>query len=115
MAGTVHSHATVARGCPSCGGKEFVERVSVDGIDQEIKARSRFVRNRLDYRPAPYGFMDLTEFIHGGAGRLLSRIPIANGFVLQTFHRISAASRIATSSNKRPPAKKKSKPSWAPG
>lgn len=57
------------RQCPNCGNDDFVAEDSSQ-IRRQNELRSRFVRQRVDHRPAPGELMDLTRFMHGGAGRL---------------------------------------------
>jgi SAM-dependent methyltransferase len=58
--------------CPACGGTVLAPRFSPRQIGKEIELRESFVRERFDYRPEPAELMDLTEFMHGGMGRLLA-------------------------------------------
>jgi hypothetical protein len=41
-------------------------------IAKEIKLRHNFIFKRLDHTPQPTELMDLTEFMHGGSGRLMA-------------------------------------------
>jgi hypothetical protein len=59
------------RQCPNCGGHDFAAEDSSQ-IRKQNELRSQFVGNRMDHRPAPAELMDLTRFMHGGAGRLTS-------------------------------------------
>ena len=58
------------RQCPNCGGHGFAADDD-SKIRRQNELRSRFVRNRVDHRPARAELMDLTRFMHGGAGRLM--------------------------------------------
>jgi hypothetical protein len=58
--------------CPACGGAQFQQRQSAAEIARDIDLRSAFIDDMLDHRPEPAERMDLTDFMHGGPGRLLS-------------------------------------------
>ena len=59
-----------AGACPCCGGTEFAGFLPEREIAKEIDIRRNFVWKRLGRRPDSAEAMDLTEFMHGGAGRL---------------------------------------------
>lgn len=63
--------ASHALRCVLCGSRRFLERVSPPQIELEEDLRARFIRARLDYHPDAAGLKDLTDFMHGGPGRLL--------------------------------------------
>jgi len=60
------------RACPCCGRGNFVTRYSSFQIREEIDARASFVNQWFDHKPKKIELMDLTEFMHGGPGRLLA-------------------------------------------
>lgn len=64
--------SNVSETCPACGGAVFVERYSSARIAADIDLRAHFIERRLDHAPEPAERMDLTDFMHGGPGRLLS-------------------------------------------
>lgn len=57
--------------CPVCGRDLSGVETSVSQIEQEEAIREAFVNERLGHRPAALEAMDLTQFMHGGPGRLL--------------------------------------------
>ncbi len=57
--------------CPCCASPIFVPYLEEDKVAREIQLRTTFVQERLDHSPEPTELMDLTEFMHGGPGRLL--------------------------------------------
>lgn len=57
--------------CPLCGSSILAEVGSQDQIDAEICLRRQFIWNRLNHHPEPAELKDLTDFMHGGSGRLL--------------------------------------------
>jgi len=62
----------VGTACPCCAGTTFVPYLSEDEIAKEIELRHNFIFKRLDHTPQPTELMDLTEFMHGGPGRLMA-------------------------------------------
>jgi hypothetical protein len=58
--------------CPVCHADGFVVDVSPSQIDRQSELRESFVISRLGRRPRDLEAMDLTCFMHGGPGRLLS-------------------------------------------
>ena len=60
------------RTCPVCGTEDLLVGASSDQITRESDLRKSFVNQRLDHRPDAMELMDLTRFMHGGPGRLLS-------------------------------------------
>lgn len=61
-----------ARRCPVCGAEIVSIGTSARQIERESTLREAFVTQRLDHRPEELELMDLTRFMHGGPGRLLS-------------------------------------------
>lgn len=57
--------------CAICGGLSVVVVLTKDQVAREIDFRSEFVMDRFHYAPSKEELMDLTEFMHGGEGRLL--------------------------------------------
>jgi methyltransferase family protein len=57
------------RPCPNCGNYDFAAEDDSQ-ICRETELRSGFVRDRVDHSLPLGGLMDLTRFMHGGAGRL---------------------------------------------
>jgi SAM-dependent methyltransferase len=60
------------RSCPICGFEEFAVSAPAGQIHRECTLRESFVMERLDHRPQGTEAMDLTRFMHGGRGRLIS-------------------------------------------
>jgi len=60
------------RPCPICGFEDFAVRTPVSQINRECALRESFVIERLDHRPQETEAMDLTRFMHGGRGCLIS-------------------------------------------
>lgn len=58
--------------CPLCKSDRVYEYVSADALAEEAQLRARFVDDRFAYKPDAAERMDLTEFMHGGPGRLLT-------------------------------------------
>jgi len=58
--------------CPNCGSCDLIQNRAVHDIESEIALRSQFVKRRLDHKPQPAELMDLTSFMHGGPGCLLT-------------------------------------------
>lgn len=58
--------------CPVCGNARFNVEVPSDQLSRESALRTSFVEARLDHKPDAPELMDLTRFMHGGSGRLLS-------------------------------------------
>src|SRR5689334_12631920 len=57
------------RPCPNCGNCEFAAEDDSQ-IWKQNELRSGFVRQRVDHSFPLDELMDLTRFMHGGAGRL---------------------------------------------
>ena len=55
-----------------CGAQNLTEFVPAWLLGQEADLRRSFVIQRLDHQPDELELMDLTRFMHGGPGRLLS-------------------------------------------
>ena len=60
------------RTCPVCGNDRFGVEVPAGQLSRESDLRASFVSERLDHKPEESELMDLTRFMHGGSGRLLS-------------------------------------------
>ena len=58
--------------CPACGAVRHVVQISPMEIRRESDLREDFVNQRLEHRPEQEERMDLTEFMHGGNGRLVA-------------------------------------------
>ena len=58
--------------CPVCGDDGFSVEVPAGQLSREADLRASFVGERLDHKPEESELMDLTRFMHGGSGRLLS-------------------------------------------
>ena len=63
---------TAPKQCPVCGAEIRSVGASSEQIRQESDLRASFVTQRLGHRPDELELMDLTRFMHGGPGRLLS-------------------------------------------
>src|SRR4051812_12223768 len=57
--------------CPACGAGASRLATPAKRVAEENSIRSHFVEERLRRTPEDLEAMDLTEFMHGGAGRLL--------------------------------------------
>jgi len=58
--------------CAVCGDAGFSVEVPAGQLSRESDLRASFVGERLDHKPDESELMDLTRFMHGGSGRLLS-------------------------------------------
>jgi SAM-dependent methyltransferase len=58
--------------CPVCGSNEFSTIATSAQIQEEYRARERFIHERLVRRPAPDELKDLTDFFHQGNADILS-------------------------------------------
>jgi SAM-dependent methyltransferase len=58
--------------CAICGAEGFAVSTPASQIKWECQLRKSFVLERMDHRPQATEAMDLTRFMHGGRGRLIS-------------------------------------------